>query len=97
MRKLGSFTLVSPFGFCQSGRPDWTSSSLTANTPTITRMYSMPPSSSGRPKVNRVTPDCGSVPTMAIIRPRMPVIRPLTSMPSASVAITLIARMPSAK
>ena len=46
-----------------------TSSSLTANRPTITSSGGMPDSSSGRSKVKRVRPVTGSVPTVAIISP----------------------------
>ncbi len=54
VRKLGSLILVSAPGLRQAGRPAWIISSLTANTPTMIRIGSMPPSSSGRPKVKRL-------------------------------------------
>ena len=58
---------------------------------------SMPPRSSDWPKVKRRTPDTGSVPTVATISPSTPPIRPFTSDPSVSEAMTLRPRMPSAK
>jgi hypothetical protein len=44
-----------------------------------------------------LTPEIGSDPTVAIIRPRTPVMRPFTNEPSVRLAITLRLRMPSAK
>ena len=68
-----------------------------ANSPTITRIGAMPDSRSGLSKVNRVSPVTGSVPTVEIIRPRMPAISPFTSDSRESDAITLNPSTPSAK
>ncbi len=61
------------------------------------RIGGTPESSSGLPKVKRLTPETGSVPTVAIIRPTTPAIRPLTSEAPESEAMTLSPSTPSAK
>ncbi len=81
----------------QPGSFACTSSSLTANNPTITSSGGMPDSSSGRSKVKRVRPVTGSVPTVAIISPSTPAISPLSSDARASEVITLSPSTPTAK
>jgi hypothetical protein len=50
-RSFGSLIRVSRLAWPQSGVLTWRKSSLTANTPIITRMKLMPPNSSGKPNV----------------------------------------------
>ena len=57
----------------------------------------MPDSSSGLPKVKRLRPVTGSVPTVAIISPSSPAISPLTSESPDTDAMTLRPSTPSAK
>ena len=57
----------------------------------------MPSRRSGTPKVNRLTPEIGSVPMVAIINPSVAAASPLSSDLLESEAITERPRMPRPK
>ena len=63
----------------------------------MTRMGPNPSMRLTEPKVKRLTPEMGSLPTVASIRPSTPGISPFSSEPSDREAITLSPRMPTAK
>ena len=63
----------------------------------MTRIGATPSSRSGCPKVKRGTPETGSEPTVATIRPSKPAARPFRSDGPASEAITPRPRTPRAK
>ncbi len=83
--------------FAHAGSIACTISSVTAKRPTITTIGRMPPRRSGEPKVNRATPETGSVPIVAIMKPMIPAISPFSSDLPDSPAMTLRPSTPSAK
>ena len=84
-------------GRLHAGSPVWRNNSLTAKSPTMTRIGAMPSSSSARPNVKRDTPETGSVPTVATMSPRSPAANPFRIERPARDAITLRPSTPSAK
>jgi hypothetical protein len=97
MARLGRRMRMEAFSFSTLEEPDWLISSVSANSPTMTSTGSMPLRRSGTPKVKRVTPEIGSVPTVAIIRPITAAARPFTSEPPVIEAMTERPRMPRPK
>ena len=98
MAQSGSFSFAFDLAtLTHSGSPICTSISVTANKPTMTRIGFTPPSKSAEPKVKRGTPDIGSLPIQAIIKPISAAITPLISEPPDRPAITDKPRMPSEK
>ena len=74
-----------------------TSISVTAKRPTMTRMGLTPPSRSAEPKVKRATPETGSEPMKAMLKPMHAAMLPRMSDPPDSPAMTDRPRMPSEK
>ncbi len=53
--------------------------SVTANSPTMTKIGAIPSRRSGEPKVKRLTPDIGSVPMVDTIKPNVAAAKPFNS------------------
>ena len=98
MAQLGSFRRASDLkALTQAGSPICTSISVTANKPTMIRMGLMPPSRSADSKVKRGTPETGSLPTNASMRPMQAAMTPRSKEPPDRPAMTDRPRMPSEK
>ncbi len=98
MAQLGNLSLVDALPpLAQAGSPICTSISVTANKPTMIRMGFTPSNKSSEPKVKRCTPETGSLPMKAIIKPMHAAIKPRINEPPDNPAMTESPKMPKEK